>query len=64
MIDNQQHNSNNLNYGKIVSVRGSVVDVFFEDNLPPIYTLLHTGKNKKEVYQPNVRHYKKTELRH
>ncbi len=40
-------NSNAINYGKIISVRGSVVDVFFENNLPPIYTLLHTGKDKK-----------------
>ncbi len=31
--------------GKIVSVRGSVVDISFEDNLPPIYTLLKTGSN-------------------
>ena len=34
-------------YGKIISVRGSVVDVWFEDNLPPVYTLLHSGKDKK-----------------
>lgn len=33
--------------GKIVSIRGSVVDVWFETNLPPVYTLLHTGKNKE-----------------
>lgn len=39
--------NNSLNYGKIVSVRGSVVDVCFENNLPSIYTLLHTGKNKQ-----------------
>jgi len=36
-----------LNYGKIVSVRGSVIDIWFEKNLPSIYTLLHTGKNKE-----------------
>jgi F-type H+-transporting ATPase subunit beta len=35
------------NYGKIISVRGSVVDVWFENNLPPVYTLLHTGKNNE-----------------
>ncbi len=29
--------------GKIVSVRGSVVDIFFEKNIPPIYTLIHSG---------------------
>ncbi len=34
-------------YGKIISVRGSVVDIAFENNLPPIYTLLRSGKNKE-----------------
>ncbi len=33
--------------GKIISVRGSVVDVNFDNNLPPIYTLLRSGKNKQ-----------------
>lgn len=33
--------------GKIASVRGSVVDVIFENNLPPVYTLLHTGKENQ-----------------
>ena len=33
--------------GKIISVRGSVVDVWFENNLPSIYTLLQTGKDKE-----------------
>jgi len=32
------------NFGAVVSVRGSIVDIFFEKHLPPIYTLLHTGK--------------------
>jgi len=39
--------SNILNYGKVISIRGSVVDVWFENNLPPIYTLLHTGKDNE-----------------
>jgi len=34
-----------MNYGKIISVRGSVVDVWFEHTLPAIYTLLHAGKD-------------------
>ena len=34
------------NIGKVVSIRGSVVDVFFEQHLPPIYTLLRTGENE------------------
>ena len=36
-----------LQYGKIISVRGSVVDVAFDTNLPPIYTLLRSGNNKQ-----------------
>ncbi len=36
-----------LNHGKIMSVRGSVVDVLFEDYLPPVFTLLKTGKDKE-----------------
>ncbi|MEO6229854.1 MAG: F0F1 ATP synthase subunit beta [Ferruginibacter sp.] len=36
-----------LQYGKVVSIRGSVVDVRFENKLPPVYTLLHSGKNKE-----------------
>src|SRR5664279_2865847 len=47
MMAIQKHNFNTLNYGKIVSVRGSVVDVWFENNLPPVYTLLHSGQNKQ-----------------
>jgi F-type H+-transporting ATPase subunit beta len=33
-----------LNLGKVISVRGSIVDVFFEKHLPPVYTLLRAGK--------------------
>ena len=29
--------------GKVISVRGSVVDISFEDHLPPVYTLLKAG---------------------
>lgn len=35
------------NSGVVVSVRGSVVDVRFENCLPPIYTLLRAGPEKK-----------------
>ena len=31
--------------GKVVAVRGSVVDVRFEDTLPPIHQILHTGES-------------------
>ena len=40
-------NNYSLNHGKIISVRGSVVDIWFENNLPSIYTVLHTGKNNE-----------------
>jgi F-type H+-transporting ATPase subunit beta len=42
-----EHKNDSLTYGKIISVRGSVVDVWFENNLPSIYTLLHTGKDNQ-----------------
>lgn len=35
------------NRGSIVAVRGSVVDVSFERHLPPIYTLLQAGLERK-----------------
>lgn len=31
------------NYGVVSTIKGSVVDVHFDNNLPPIYTLLRTG---------------------
>ncbi|MDP4209099.1 MAG: F0F1 ATP synthase subunit beta [Bacteroidota bacterium] len=34
-----------LPQGNVVSVRGSVVDVYFGDQLPPIYTLLRAGND-------------------
>jgi F-type H+-transporting ATPase subunit beta len=37
------------NVGAIISVRGSVVDVHFEDYLPPINSLLHAGKEGRIV---------------
>ena len=36
--------SSSGNHGTVVSVRGSVVDIRFEEYLPPIYTLLHAGQ--------------------
>ncbi|WP_223267189.1 F0F1 ATP synthase subunit beta [Polaribacter sp. IC073] len=38
---------NESNIGKVTSIRGSVVDVWFQEDLPAINTLLLTGKNKK-----------------
>ena len=31
------------NSGVVVSVRGSVVDIRFDEHLPPIYSLLRAG---------------------
>ncbi len=36
-----------LNHGVITSVRGSVVDVHFDNHLPPIYSLLRAGDKKQ-----------------
>ena len=43
----KKHKNSTLIFGKIISVRGSVVDVWFENNLPSIYTLLHSGKDNQ-----------------
>lgn len=40
-----KHNESSFTRGKIISVRGSVVNIWFENNLPPIYALLYAGKN-------------------
>lgn len=40
-----------LQYGKIISVRGSVVDVWFNSDLPSIYSILFTGENKKVIIE-------------
>ncbi len=47
MNPSEKDSAKKIQYGKIISVRGSVVDVQFENNLPPIYTLLYTGKNNE-----------------
>ncbi len=51
MVTELQHKDIVSNHGKIISVRGSVVDVWFENNLPSIYTVLHTGKNKEIIIE-------------
>jgi F-type H+-transporting ATPase subunit beta len=45
MESSLQHKIISANLGKIVSIRGSVVDVFFQEHLPTVNTLLHAGKN-------------------
>ena len=40
-----------LSSGKVVSVRGSVVDLWFEDNLPTINTVVRTGIDKEMIIE-------------
>lgn len=42
-----QNKTNPANIGKVISVRGSVVDVGFEERLPPVYTLMLAGKENQ-----------------
>lgn len=45
------HKKSDLRYGNIISIRGSVVDVAFDDNLPSIHTILYTGKENDVVIE-------------
>jgi F-type H+-transporting ATPase subunit beta len=36
-----------LNHGRVVSVRGSIVDVWFDHDLPPVNTLLNAGTDSE-----------------
>ena len=40
-----------LNLGTVVSVRGSVVDIHFNDRLPAVYSMLLTGKDQQIVIE-------------
>ncbi|MGB6540058.1 MAG: F0F1 ATP synthase subunit beta, partial [Xanthobacteraceae bacterium] len=39
------------NLGVVVSVRGSVVDIRFDEHLPPIYSVLLTGPERQIVIE-------------
>ena len=39
------------NTGTVISVRGSVVDIRFEDYLPSIYTILRAGEREQIVIE-------------
>ena len=43
--------SASANQGVVVSVRGSVVDVRFEHQLPPIHSVLHAGKKGEIIIE-------------
>lgn len=45
------NNPQTLNSGVVVAVRGSVVDVRFDDQLPPIYSVLHAGEDDRIVIE-------------
>jgi F-type H+/Na+-transporting ATPase subunit beta len=38
-------------FGKIIAVRGSVVDVWFDTDIPAIYSLLHAGRNREVAFE-------------
>lgn len=42
-----ENNSNLINVGRVISVRGSVVDIGFENHLPSVHTLLRAGKENQ-----------------
>jgi F-type H+-transporting ATPase subunit beta len=46
-LQNTASKTASLNVGKVISIRGSVVDVRFENLLPPIRSLLHTGTDNQ-----------------
>ena len=47
MESTEVHKENMSRNGKVLSVRGSVVDIWFEGKLPSIYTLLRAGENRE-----------------
>ena len=50
MNETEENTTEKFQYGKIISVRGSVVDVRFEHDLPPVYTLLYSGKDEGDIH--------------
>ena len=44
-------NPKTVNSGVVVAVRGSVVDVRFDEHLPPIYSVLHAGEEDRIVIE-------------
>jgi F-type H+-transporting ATPase subunit beta len=44
------------NVGAVVSVRGSVVDIWFDDHLPPIYSVVRAGDEGQIVIEALAQH--------
>ena len=51
MLTRDTHKAAATRRGKIVSIRGSVVDVEFVGGLPPIYSLLHAGEPSQIIIE-------------
>jgi F-type H+-transporting ATPase subunit beta len=43
--------SNSSDYGRVVSIRGSVIDVHFDEDLPSVFSVLHAGLDEKIVVE-------------
>ncbi|MFT6084673.1 MAG: F-type H+-transporting ATPase subunit beta [Alphaproteobacteria bacterium] len=41
----------NIHTGRVISIRSSVVDVWFDDNLPLIFHVLHTGQDENIILE-------------
>jgi F-type H+-transporting ATPase subunit beta len=50
-VEKEQIEASAPNLGVVVSVRGSVVDARFDDRLPPIYSVLHTGDKQQIIIE-------------
>src|SRR5271165_2008147 len=48
---NTENKTGSSNLGVVVSVRGSVVDIRFDEHLPPIYSVLHAGDDGRIVIE-------------
>ena len=44
-------NPKSVNHGVVASVRGSVVDIRFDDRLPPIHSVLRAGAEEEIVIE-------------
>ncbi len=38
-------------FGSVVSIRGGIVDIRFENHVPPIHSLLRTGSEEKSFWK-------------
>ncbi len=51
MNGTQENPAEKIHYGKVIAVRGSIVDVKFETNLPFINSVLRTGKKMEIILE-------------